>query len=70
MDKLRRLVNDTGIFVESEWIEVGKKYGGPEPRSPDFVLAASQRLEGFTIPNQLELNHLPKQDTSVTQFIA
>ena len=29
MDKLCQLVDDTGVFVESEWIKVGKKYGGP-----------------------------------------
>ena len=29
--------DDTGIFVESQWIKVGKKYGGPG--FPDFVHA-------------------------------
>jgi hypothetical protein len=62
MDKSCQVVDDTGIFVESEWIKVGKKYGGPG--FPDFVDA--EMLAKLAIPNRLnELAKLPKQVISV-----
>ena len=44
MDKSRQLVDDTqadsdGVFVQSEWIKTGKKYGAPG--FPDFVHAGA-----------------------------
>jgi hypothetical protein len=51
MDKSRQLVQADldGVFVESEWIKTGKKYGGPG--FPDFVHA--EKLARFAIPNRL-----------------
>ena len=65
MDKSCHLVDsdDTGVFVEREWIEVGKRYGGPG-------FPEAEMLARLAIPNRLsELAKLPKQDISVTQFI-
>ena len=66
MDKSCHLVDsdDTGVFVERELIEVGKRYGGPG-------FSEAEMLARLAIPNRLsELAKLPKQDISVTQFIA
>ena len=60
MDKSCHLVDsdDTGVFVEREWIEVGKRYGGPG-------FPEAEMLARLAIPNRLsELAKLPKQDIS------
>ena len=48
MDKSCHLVDldDTGVFVEREWIEVGKRYGGPG-------FPEAEMLARLAIPNQL-----------------
>ncbi|KAF8797488.1 hypothetical protein BYT27DRAFT_7237241 [Phlegmacium glaucopus] len=66
MDKAPELLNDNdGVFVESEWIKVGKIYGAPG--FPDFVCA--EKLARLAIPDEfIQLVKL-KQDISVTQFV-